>query len=255
MVMNLRGLIEQRRNRKELYPTEAYWNIKAAEYQGKAASMWPNLWLNELYDREHRQLISQGLREVRGVEMLDLGCGVGRLSRWFAEQGARVTGMDFSAGALAIAREQSPGGNPMYRQSSIFAFDDVEGYDLIFVWGMLCVACVDRNQLLDAMTRIRRALRPGGRLMITEPIHSGFLHRSLRLGLREFLAVMREAGLEVKSVSPLQFWPMRLALCNVSWPKWLTAPMYHLGRVAMKFPGLNQLADYRAIMASPVART
>src|SRR5215471_4125748 len=142
MATNLRGLIEQRRRRKELYPTEAYWDFKAAAYQGKAVSMWPNRWLNELYDREQRRLISRYLKEIRGVEMLDLGCGVGRLSRWFAEQGARVTGMDFSAGALAIAREQSPGGNPMYRQSSVLAFDDVEAYDVIFVWGVLSVACV-----------------------------------------------------------------------------------------------------------------
>jgi 2-polyprenyl-3-methyl-5-hydroxy-6-metoxy-1,4-benzoquinol methylase len=254
MATNLRRLIEQRRNRK-LYSTEAYWNFKAAEYQGKGASMWPNLWLNELYDREQRRLISQHLKEIRGAEMLDLGCGVGRFSRWFAEQGASVTGMDFSAGALAIAREQSSGGNPMYRQSSVFAFDDVEAYDSIFVWGVLCVACVDRNQLLDAMKRIRRAVRPGGRLMITEPVHSGFLHRTLKLGLREFLVVMQEAGFEVETVSPLQFWPMRLALCNVSWPKWLTASLYHLGRVAMKLPGLNRLADYWAIMAAPAVRT
>ena len=99
--------------------------------------------------------------------------------------------------------------------------------------------------------RIRRALRPGGRLMITEPTHSGFLHRSLKLDLREFLAVMREAGFEVERVSPLHFWPMRLALCYVSWPKWLTAPLYHLGRFAIKLPGLTRLADYWAIMAAP----
>jgi hypothetical protein len=71
----------------------------------------------------------------------------------------------------------------------------VEAYDLIFVWVVLSLACVDRNQLREAMKRIRRALRPGG-LMITEPTHSGFLHRFLKTG--EFLAVMREAGFEVK---------------------------------------------------------
>jgi len=255
MATNLRGLIEQRRKRKQLYPTEAYWNFKAIEYQGKAASMWPNRWLNELYDQEQRRLIGKHLKDIRGVEMLDLGCGVGRLSRWFAEQGARVTGIDFSAGALAIARGQSPGGNPMYRQSSIFAFDDVEAYDLIFVWVVLTLACVNRNQLLDAMKRTRHALRPGGRLMITEPTHGSFLHRSLKLGLREFLAVMREAGFDVETVSPLHFWPMRLALCYVSWPKWLTAPLYHVGQVAMKLPGLNRLADYWAIVAAPAVRT
>ena len=255
MAMNLSELIGQRRNRKELYPTEAYWNSKAAKYQGKAVSMWANRWLNELYDREQRRLITRYLKDIRGTEMLDLGCGVGRLSRWFAEQGARVTGMDFSAGAVAIAREQSPNGNPMYRHSSVLAFEDVEAYDLIFIWGVLSVACVDRNQLLDAMKRIRRALRHGGRLMITEPIHTGFLHRCLKLGRRDFLAVLREAGFEVETIRPVHFWPVRLALCYVSWPKWLTAPVYHLGQVAIKLPGLNLLADSWAIMTAPAVRT
>lgn len=64
---------------------------------------------------------------------------------------------------------------------------------------MLSLACVERNQLLDALKRSRRALRAGGRLMITEPAHTGFLHRSLKLSLREFLSVMKEAVFEVKT--------------------------------------------------------
>jgi hypothetical protein len=42
-----------------------------------------------------------------------------------------ATGMDFSAGALAVARGQSPGGNSIYRHLSVFPFDDVGAYDLI----------------------------------------------------------------------------------------------------------------------------
>jgi hypothetical protein len=105
------------------------------------------------------------------------------------------------------------------------------------------------------MKRIGHALRPGGRLMITEPIHSGFLHRCLKLRLREFLAVMRDAGFEVETVSPVHFWPVRLALSYVSWPKWLTASVYHLGQAAIKLPVLNRLADSWTIMAAPAART
>ena len=55
-------------------------------------------------------------------------------------------------------------------------------------------ACVDRSELRDALKRICQALRVAGRLMITAPVHRGFLHRSLKLGLGEFLAVMWEAG-------------------------------------------------------------
>jgi 2-polyprenyl-3-methyl-5-hydroxy-6-metoxy-1,4-benzoquinol methylase len=37
---------------------------------------------------------------------LELGCGVGRLSRYLAQQGVRATGVDFSTVAIAKARER-----------------------------------------------------------------------------------------------------------------------------------------------------
>ena len=95
MLKNLRELIQQRRNRTDLYPTEAYWNFKAAKYEGTAASMWPNPHLNELYEHEQKVIVSRYLPDLRGLKLLDLGCGVGRFSRWFATQGARVTGSIF----------------------------------------------------------------------------------------------------------------------------------------------------------------
>src|SRR5688572_20401946 len=43
------------------------------------------------------------LGEVRGLEVLDLGCGTGRHALWLAAAGARVTALDFSEGMLAEA--------------------------------------------------------------------------------------------------------------------------------------------------------
>src|SRR5213078_20861 len=44
--------------------------------------------------------------EVRGLNVLDLGCGTGRHSLWLVEAGATVTGVDFSEGMLAEARRK-----------------------------------------------------------------------------------------------------------------------------------------------------
>ena len=98
--------------------------------------------------------------------------------------------------------------------------------------GVLTIACRDKGQLLDALIRIRRALRTDGRLLLTEPIHRGFLHRVLDLDLDRIPDVLREAGFEVQITTPLHFWPMRLALCYVPWPTWITKPLYHLGQKA-----------------------
>jgi malonyl-CoA O-methyltransferase len=64
-----------------------------------------------VYDHDGNPL--QGLEEpavraavgdVRGLNILDLGCGTGRHSLWLAAAGATVTAVDFSEGMLAEAR-------------------------------------------------------------------------------------------------------------------------------------------------------
>jgi len=60
-------------------------------------------------------LIEKYLPDVSGAEVLDIGCGTGRISRYFSERGAKVLGIDFSAKSIEIARLQSPKDNPCYR--------------------------------------------------------------------------------------------------------------------------------------------
>jgi 2-polyprenyl-3-methyl-5-hydroxy-6-metoxy-1,4-benzoquinol methylase len=253
MLNRLREMWQQRRNRESLYSTAAYWDSKAETLKGKAVSMWPNNHLNALYEREAEAVIRRFLGDVRGRSILDLGCGTGRMSRWFAAQGARVVGVDFSAGALAIAKGESVGDNPSYRLGSIFELADENAYDIVFAWGVVTTACREESQVLDALVRIRRSLRDGGKLLLTEPIHKGFLHRVLDMDLRSFLGVMRKAGFDLTATAPMHFWPARLTLSYVQWPAWLTRPVYWIGQGAMRLPGLSRLGDYWAILATPAA--
>jgi 2-polyprenyl-3-methyl-5-hydroxy-6-metoxy-1,4-benzoquinol methylase len=249
MKINLIQMIRQRRDRENIYSSAAYWDAKAESYEDTAVSMWPNRALNQLYDSEQKNLITRHVGDITGLVMIDLGCGTGRFSRWLASRGAIVTGADFSAGALDIAKRQSSSVNPTYRQCSIFELTDQNVYDMAFVWGVLTVACRDKDQLRAALTRIRNALHINGRILLNEPIHSGFLHRVLNLNLTEFLAVLREVGFEITVTKPLHFWPMRLFLAYVPWPKFMTVPLYHLGQLIMRIPGLNTMGDYQAIYA------
>jgi len=252
MLSRLREMIRQRRDRKYIYSTAAYWDSKARAGGGTTVSMWPNQALNRLYEEEQEKLFSHYLGEIQGSALLDLGCGTGRFARKFAAQGARVTGVDVSEGALSIARRESLSGNPVYDRGSVLELADEHVYDVIFAMGVLTVACLDEKQLLDALSRIRRALRTNGRLVLAEPIHKGFLHRVLELSLPEFLSVMQRAGFEVRMAAPLHFWPARLMLCYFRWPAWLTTPLYHLGQAVMKLPGLSKLGDYWGILAHPI---
>ena len=252
MLNKLREMWAQRRNREALYSTAAYWDRKAETLQGKAVSMWPNNSLNALYEHEAESEIRRRLGDVKGRRIIDIGCGTGRMSRWFAAQGAEVVGVDFSSGALAIARQESQGDNPSYQLGSIFELADENAFDIAFAWGVITTACRERSQVLDALTRIRRTLRPGGKMLLTEPIHKGFLHRVLDMDIRTFLTIVREAGFDVKAVGPMHFWPARLLLSYVAWPAWITRPVYWIGHAGMQLPGLSRLGDYWSILAVPV---
>ena len=50
------------------------------------------------------------LPAMTGDRVLDLACGQGRMSRYLAQQGAHVTGVDISAAMLGRARAAGPGG-------------------------------------------------------------------------------------------------------------------------------------------------
>jgi 2-polyprenyl-3-methyl-5-hydroxy-6-metoxy-1,4-benzoquinol methylase len=245
-----KDLLRNRLNREAVYSTSQYWDAKAVEYEGDAASMWPNNNLNACYQNEQTAFIKTVLWEVKGLNILDVGCGTGRNSRFFAKRGATVLGIDFSAKAVEIARKQSSSGNPNYKVQSIFELEEPPVFDIAISWCAITMACHNRAEVFDVLTRIALSLKSGGRLLLCEPIHKGFLHRVLNMNIREFCDILHEAGFEVEQIRHLHFWPMRLALAYISWPRFITTAGYYLGHSIMALFGKRYFGDYRAICAA-----
>ena len=248
-INGLLSMIKNRSQRERIYSTAEYWNAKAQELCGDAVSMWPNNNLNFHYHIEQMKLMEEELLDLDGKLTLDIGCGTGRLSRFLAERGAVVTGIDFSERAIALAKSKDPTGTIAYRVQSIFDLAESEAYDLLFSWGSLTIACKNRHELSEVMRRLRRSLKSRGRVFFLEPVHSGFVHRVLNMSTDEFCKVMRESGFEVDKVREMHFWPMRFVLAYVPWPRWITTPLYQFGQALMALPGFRKMGDYKAISA------
>lgn len=249
LVEKMQRMIWQRKNRKNIYSTANYWDSKASELAGDAVSMWANNNLNALYHQEQLDIILSAIPDVSSKAILDLGCGTGRLSRWFAGRGAKVTGVDFSSGALEIARKMSSGNNPEYYCASMLDLTEKDRFDAIFCWGSIAIACKTPEDLRKVMGNLILALKSQGEVLLLEPIHRGFLHRVLDMSVMDFVSIMKECGFDIKFVKPLHFWPARLALAYFPMPKRVTHIIYNLGQALMKLPGLNRLGDYHAIHA------
>jgi len=60
-----------------------------------------------MYDRLEKGAVTRLLpRSSRGRRLLEVGCGTGHWTRFFSENGFRVTGVDISPSMLSVAREK-----------------------------------------------------------------------------------------------------------------------------------------------------
>lgn len=113
---------------------------------------------------------------IRGKEVLDVGCGAGRSTRFLAELGAAVIGVDHNPEMIARAKAVDPQA-AQYRV--IHADQPLPGqdgaYDLIFSsWMLLEIG--DRQTMLRLLRDCRRVLGVDGRAVIivnTEAFYVG----------------------------------------------------------------------------------
>jgi SAM-dependent methyltransferase len=116
---------------------------------------------------EEAALVALLLGVDAGDDVLDLGCGYGRIAIRLARLGAAVTGLDRSRGFLErAARDAAAAGVGVeWVESDMRMLPWVEEFDRILMWGSTFGIADDAGNaaVLDAAFR---ALRPGGRLLV-----------------------------------------------------------------------------------------
>lgn len=120
--------------------------------------------------------VREQLGSVRGVAVLDLGCGTGRHSLWLASAGAVVTALDISKGMLAQARLK-PGADAvqfvLHDLENRFPFEN-GSFDRV-VSGLVLEHVKDLDHFFF---EVRRVLRPEGRVVLTTMHPAMFLRGS-----------------------------------------------------------------------------
>jgi SAM-dependent methyltransferase len=111
-----------------------------------------------------------------GDRILDVGSGTGGAARYLARTfQAHVVAVDHSADCVALARERAqadlaagvdPGAAQVHFQQMDARALAVGPASFDLVWSRDTLACIDRK--LDVLAGIRRALRPGGGLFLTD---------------------------------------------------------------------------------------
>ncbi|HEX3955912.1 MAG TPA: class I SAM-dependent methyltransferase [Trebonia sp.] len=152
------------------------------------------------------------LRLRPGSTLLDLACGRGAYGLLITkETGASLIGVDFSAQALAEAREQAARmgvGNASFRIGALTATGLPDA-------SVEAVLCTDAIQFPDepaiAYGEIRRVLKPGGRVVLTcwEPLGRDDERLSLRIRRANLAVGLQQSGCTAVEVRSRPSWLAR----------------------------------------------
>lgn len=178
------------------------WEQLATAYD-TVAQAYEDAFLDELDDKaEDRRL----LRDFAGAAdhpIVDLGCGPGQVGRFLQDHGRRVIGAHNSAAMAARASVHL--GSAVVADIRRLPFGDASLGGVVAFYSIIHVR---RDELGAAMAELRRALRPGGCVLLAAHQGVGLVEQEEFLGhavpfvatlftLDELVEATRRAGLHV----------------------------------------------------------
>ena len=153
-------------------------------------------------------LVAAATRDLPIGRALDAACGTGRHAEWLAAAGHATTGIDATEAMLAIARQRVPAADFEIGDLTQLPVDDGA-----FDFAICALALAHLEDPAPAIREIARAVRPGGRIVLTDahptfvfiqgqalfPTPDGFAFvRNYPHLHGTYLAAFRAAGLEVR---------------------------------------------------------
>jgi 2-polyprenyl-3-methyl-5-hydroxy-6-metoxy-1,4-benzoquinol methylase len=151
--------------------------MKAARYDA-VSDFYASGWSDDADDPVTAALFDL-VGPVAGQRVLDVACGHGRVSRALARRGARVVGVDLSAGLLEHAERRLADERLDIRYLHADASTVPSTVDWLDAPPFDAVVCsmglADVDDLDGCLANVARALRPGGRFVfsILHPCFSG----------------------------------------------------------------------------------
>ncbi len=123
----------------------------------------------------HREILNPCIErligDVRGKRILDAGCGEGYLSRFYAQKGAEVAGVDFSTDLIEISMKLSENFTIEFMVGNLCDLNQFgdEEFDIVLCnLVLLNLECLDKS-----LREFNRVLRPKG-FLVFSVVHPAF---------------------------------------------------------------------------------
>ncbi len=194
---------------------------QAADYFRLNAEHWDQIRSLHIDEAEIEKTMLQLLGPESVGDLLDIGTGTGRMLVVYGATASRAVGIDLSHEMLAVARvnlEKAGLRNCQVRLGDMYQLPvPSESFDSITIHQVLHYA----DSPADVIAEAARALRPGGRLIVTdfaphqeETLRNEHAHRRLGFSNDELGGWLRRANLIPEDATYLQGEPLTVGL----WP-------------------------------------
>lgn len=180
---------------KEKYNTLDYYNQNAKQYfeQTLVAD------LQIIYDKFLNEL-------PENAYILDLGCGSGRDSKYFIDNGYKVKATDGSIEMCKLASEYL---NQKVECMKFEELNDIKAYDGI--WMCTSIVHVEKEKLQSILTKIFNALKEQGVLYISFKIGKGYQIKENKyynfLTEKELIEILNKLDIKVKIIEYFETLP------------------------------------------------
>jgi SAM-dependent methyltransferase len=157
-----------------------------------------------------RELLDGFAESLRGEgRVCEIGCGPGQIARYLHDRGVEMCGVDLSREMVRLARQLNH--DIPFERGDMLELD-VPAASLAGIVCFYAIIHLRREDVPRALAQMHRALRPGGRLLISFHGGEGVLHRAewygkqvsidvTLFGGEEMSGYMAAAGFEVERVA------------------------------------------------------
>ena len=198
------------------YVPHDYWEDLLASDYSSAGVAHPGLSvsLNDAFYRAQERAVDAAVRKHRvvlaGASVLDIGSGTGIwLDHWRRAGAARIAGVDLTDSAVQHLQARFPALQIHRGDVSASEFPVDGEFDVISVMSVL-LHITDLTRVEAALSRISGLLKPGGTLILIEPVvvhrwwgPSGPELNSVARPLAQWESLLARQGLEIEDLQPV----------------------------------------------------
>lgn len=230
------------------FNSDDYWK-KRSDNPGESKVLWTNQEYNNCFRDVQRKIINNSLPQINNnFYVLDIGCGIGRVSKMIAEMNENifVHGFDFSE-MIAVAKKENSHPRVEYFEGSAENFASSIQYDMVVSSASLPVIR-DINKLESAILNSASLIKRGGLFFMFDPYHKWSYLARAKYSSNQVIKLLEKNSFKLLKKDGAIFWPYREIYANSTLSPQNLRKKFYQGEKFLEILGRNLWSDYKVLL-------